>query len=361
MCSVLRVMSWLARFGAFVLIGFGIFLGSPVGGGLLTAQIAGFAASGVLMGLWAVADFRTMPRLRTCSVGVLAVFTGALCTLDHASSFVGLAMLAVLDVTNLASVRTGVVVSAASVVAIEIGGLVAGVSISTLLGYPLLLFAGMLAGQNRRSHRIQTEQSNHVAILDERARIAREIHDVLAHSLGALGIQIQAARAVLTDHGDTERALTILSTAQRMASDGLTETRRAVHALRVDPAPLDEQLATIVETHRAQHKTQVTLSVRGDPIDLAPDATLALVRAVQEALVNAAKHATRQPVDVTLRYGDHDVQVSISNPLGASSEFSTADTGYGLTGMRERLLLLRGTLTAGADDGRWTLQARVPV
>ncbi|MBP2319984.1 signal transduction histidine kinase [Kibdelosporangium banguiense] len=358
---MLRVLSWLARFGAFGLIGFGIFLGSPVTGGLLTAQIAGFALSGALMVLWAVAEFRSLPRLQAISLVALAILTGALCTSEHASSFVGLALIAVLDASNVTSTKTSWVVSGGSILAVEVGGLVSGTTLSTLLGYPLLLFAGMLAGQNRRARRVEAEQRNQVAILDERARIAREIHDVLAHSLGALGIQIQAARAVLTDHGDTERALTILSTAQRMATDGLNETRRAVHALRVDPAPLNEQLATIVETHRAQHHTPVTLSVLGDPVDLPPDTALALVRAVQEALVNAAKHATQQPVDVTLRYDDHDVQVTISNPLGTSSEFSTADTGYGLTGMRERLLLLRGTLTAGADDGRWTLHARVPV
>jgi signal transduction histidine kinase len=358
---VQRVMMWLARLGAYLLIGFGIFFRTPVGPPLLTVQIAGFALCGVLMALWSVADFRTRPTLHGYSLGALAILAGALCTTEHASSFVGLALLAVIDAGTLPSAKGGWLVWLGSMLSVEISGLLTGTTLGTLLGYPLLLFAGLLSGQNRRSRRVQAEQRNRVAILDERARIAREIHDVLAHSLGALGIQIQAARAVLTDHGDTDRALAILSTAQRMATDGLNETRRAVHALRVDPAPLDEQLATIVETHRAQHKTPVTLSVLGDPVDLSPDASLALVRAVQEALVNAAKHATRQPVDVTLRYADHDVQVTISNPLGAASEFSTADTGYGLTGMRERLLLLRGTLTAGADDGRWTLQARVPV
>ncbi|MET0236906.1 MAG: histidine kinase [Kibdelosporangium sp.] len=354
------VFSWLARAGLFVLIGAGVFIGEQVSSTLLATQIAGFVLSGAFMALWALAEHRDAPRLRVGALGALSVLTAALCGLEHSSSFIGLTVIAVLEVSTTAAVKASWVVSAGSMLAVEISGLVSGTTVSTLLGYPLLLFASMLAGQNRRSRRVETEQRNHVAILDERARIAREIHDVLAHSLGALGIQIQAARAVLTDHGDAERALTILATAQRMASDGLTETRRAVHALRVDPAPLAEQLATIVGTHRSQHKTPVTLTVLGDPVVLSPDAGLALVRAVQEALVNAAKHAAQQPVEVTLRYTAHDVQVTISNPLGTSSEFSTADTGYGLTGMRERLLLLRGTLTVGADDGHWTLQARVP-
>jgi signal transduction histidine kinase len=360
---VLRVMSWLVRVGAYGLIGLDVFRGTPVGPGLRAVQITGFAVSGVLAVVAAVADQRMMHRLRAVSLGAIAVLTAALCATDHASAFVGLALFAVIDAGNSPSAKVGWTVGVTSVLSVVAGGLAFDATVGTLFGYPLLLVAGLLGGQNRRARRVQGEQRNRVAVLDERTRIAREIHDVLAHSLGALGIQIQAARAVLTDHGDVDKALAILATAQRMATEGLTETRRAVHALRVDPAPLDEQIAVIVETHRKQHNTPVTLGVHGERPGLSPDTALALVRAVQEGLVNAAKHAPRQPVDVDLRYGDHDVQVTISNPLGTDerSAFSTADTGYGLTGMRERLLLLRGTLTAGAEDGCWQLRARVPV
>ena len=121
---------------------------------------------------------------------------------------------------------------------------------------PRYRWSGLLLGRLVRGRRVQAEQSaallaqtqqllaarGRADVLGERARIAREIHDVLAHSLGALGIQIQAARAVLTDHKDLDRAVDILMTAQRMAADGLTETRRAVHALRLDSRPLDEEL-----------------------------------------------------------------------------------------------------------------------
>ena len=107
-----------------------------------------------------------------------------------------------------------------------------------------------VSGRNRAAYRRQAEQSaalvtqmerlhaeqRRAAVLDERTRIAREIHDVLAHSLGALGIQLQAIHA-LTEQGDTGRALGLLGQAQRMAKDGLAETRRAVHALV--PAPPD--------------------------------------------------------------------------------------------------------------------------
>ena len=255
--------------------------------------------------------------------------------------------------------------------------LIAGGSATGAFGLPLLLAVGLLAGFNRRSYRVQTEQNaalheqaeqlraeqRQVAVLDERTRIAREIHDVLAHSLGALGIQIQAARALLTDHQDVERATEVLSVAQRMASDGLTETRRAVHALRTDTVELDEELTRMTATHEQLHSAAVALAVEGAPRPLPADQTLALVRTAQESLTNAAKHAPHRPVSLTLTYGDDDVTLTIANPLGTAEAdgFATLDGGYGLTGMRERLLLLGGTLTAGPADGeRWTVTARVP-
>ena len=243
------------------------------------------------------------------------------------------------------------------------------------------LAVGLLTGLNRRSYRVQAaqsaalldqaeelrEQQRQVAVLDERARIAREIHDVLAHSLGALGIQIQAARALLTDHQDPGRAVEVLAVAQRMASDGLGETRRAVHALRTDTLPLDEELARMAATHEQRHGSTVTLTVTGAAVPLPADRTLALLRTAHESLTNAAKHAPHRPVAVDLLYGDEDVTLTLTNALGGppgraagTPDFRTVDGGYGLTGMRERLLLLDGTLAAGPDEGRWTVTARVP-
>jgi len=151
--------------------------------------------------------------------------------------------------------------------------------------------------------------------------------------------------------------------AQRMASDGLTETRRAVHALRTDTLALDEEVARMTATHEQRHGAAAAFAVEGAPRPLPPEQTLALVRTAQESLTNAAKHAPHRPVSLTLTYGDDDVTLTIANPLGTAEAggFTTVDGGYGLTGMRERLLLLGGTLTAGAADGlRWTVTAQVP-
>jgi signal transduction histidine kinase len=136
--------------------------------------------------------------------------------------------------------------TAGGVLATEVTALAFSSSIGALIGLPLVIASGAVIGRNRGAYRIQAEQAaallaqreqlqaeqRRADLLDERTRIAREIHDVLAHSLGALSIQIQAARSVLTDRGDIDRASELLAAAQRMAAEGLTETRRAVQALR---------------------------------------------------------------------------------------------------------------------------------
>jgi signal transduction histidine kinase len=268
----------------------------------------------------------------------------------------------------------------AAVAAVAATAPFSGASTEKAFTIALALAVGLLAGLNRRAFRVRAEQNavlltqaeelraeqRRGAVLDERARIAREIHDILAHSLGALGIQIQAARALIGDHGDTARAQEVLDVAQRLAADGLADTRRAVHALRTDTLPLPDELAAMARAHRERHGCEVTVRVDGEPSPLPADQAVALVRTAQEALVNAAKYAPGRPVGITLAYSGDDVTMTVGNLLGASAPgtFTTVNGGYGLTGIRERLLLLGGTLCVGREpDGggeRWTLAARVP-
>ena len=292
------------------------------------------------------------------------------------------------------------------VVAIEISAVAWSPGTAVALGYPLLLMLALLTGLIRRSYRVQAEQSaallaqverlragqREVAVLNERRRIAREIHDLLAHSLGALGIQIQTARAVLSDQRDIDRALGILEQAQRIASDGLGETRRAIHALRSDARPLAEELTQLAEAHRARHHAAVTVNVDGDARTLPPDAALALLRTAQESLVNAAKHAGGG-WSASLRFGADQTTLTVMSPLpgdlppedmtpgdrragrmAASRSRRPAhggpDDDGGLDengrqwlrpgGHTGRLLLLGGTLTAGPRDGQWVVTAQVP-
>ncbi|MFE2180514.1 sensor histidine kinase [Streptomyces sp. NPDC059455] len=385
---MLRTVSWLMRAGAYAFIGLHTFTGPPAGAGAVTLAVVTYALGGLALLLWELTHTlgdeaaRRAPRMRMrVLLGVAAALSGYASAFPHAGALIALSLMAVMQLGTELSLPVGWAVAGCTVVALETGVLVAGASRGFALGYPMLVVLVLVASHNRRAYRIRAEQSaamlaqsellraeqRRVAVLDERTRIAREIHDVLAHSLGALSIQIQAASALLTDHRDIDRAVTVLDGARRLTVDGLAETRRAVHALRSDLAPLDEELATMADTHRQRHGVPVRLRVEGEPSPLPADQALPLFRTAQEALTNAAKHAPAQPVEVTLTYEDEHVTLTVGNPLDAPPPsprqppaFATVDGGYGLTGMRERLLLLGGTLDAGVRDGQWRVRAEVP-
>jgi signal transduction histidine kinase len=385
---MLRTVNWVARILGFAWVGVLAFVLAPPHGALnLPVQIAGYCLAGVGQAAWArldlfpdAAPYRT--RALPVALGIMAVGTGIAGTAGSGGiALVVFGFIATMVAGSDTSLEAAVAVTAAGILAIEISGLVFNNSYGGLLGLPAILLAGLMVGRNRGAYRIQAEQAaallaqrerlqaeqRRADLLEERSRIAREIHDVLAHSLGALGIQIQAARAVLADHGDIGKAGEILSAAQRMAAEGLVETRRAVHALRADNLPLEEELALVSGTHAQRYHVAVSFDTGGVPAPLPPDATLALLRVAQEALVNAAKHAAGQGVAVRLDYQDADVRLTVRNDLDPDAPaadrpdgLSTVNGGYGLTGMRERLALLNGTLEAGRRDDQWVVTAELP-
>jgi signal transduction histidine kinase len=382
---MLHALTLLFRGGGAVLIGVATFAYSAASGRDLIIEAVAFAIGAVVVAYWLVAGLRPQhrqPRVLAGALIMMAAASGFASTGVHGGPLIGLAFMAAIGAGAGSSLLTGCLTTAAALAGVEAGALVTGASATSALGFPLLLIVAFVSGRNRAAYRRQAEQSaalvtqmeqlraeqRRAAVLDERTRIAREIHDVLAHSLGALGIQLQAARAVLTSNDDTGRALSLLDQAQRMAKDGLAETRRAVHALRAGTAGLDEELAALAGTHRSRHHASVSFGVAGQPRPLPPEATVALIRTAQEALVNTAKHAPAQPVDIGLRYDKDEVRMIITNPLppgghhspGTGTAFTTVNGGYGLTGMRERLLLIGGSLTAASGDGRWTVTAQVP-
>jgi signal transduction histidine kinase len=378
--SMLARMTWLLRVAACVLIAILTFVTNPPTGADLALEWAGFVICLVVVLWWLVIDLQLVglgARPLLFPMGVMAVVAGVLSIAPHGGALIGFSVLAVVAAGADAAWLPGWAVGALAVLSVEVGALIFGSSNDTVWGYPLILIVAFIGGRNRRAYVVQAEQSAamiaqlerlraeqaQVAVLDERNRIAREIHDVLAHSLGALGIHLQATRAVL-ENNDTVRAQGMLEQAQRMANDGLVDTRRAVQALRGDTARLDAQLASLVQTHRDRHRTAIDLQLAGDPVTLTPEASVALIRTAQEALVNTAKHAPHQPVEICLTYAADEVLLEVSNRLDGvaeSSSFNSVNGGYGLLGMRERLMLINGTLAAGAEDpSRWTVLARVP-
>jgi len=371
------------RSAALVYVGARTFTGPWPGTADGLAEVAALVLAGILLGLWALAE--TSPaapgridRWLPWGFAAITATSSAVTVLPNGSNFIVLSVIAVIAAGTRGSRTEGWIVWAVGVAATAGVALARGGNGWTIAGYTAALLVSLLVGLNRRAHRIQAEQAQalaarseqlreeraRTAALDERTRIAREIHDVLAHSLGALGFQIQLAQAVLTDTHDEPRAVELLEQARRMATDGLAETRRAVHALRGQTPPLPQGLADLGADHQRRHGAQVSFTVVGDPRPLAPDAGLALTRTAQEALVNAAKHAPHQPVQIRLDYSGADTSLVVTSHLRAEGQdngaFATVNGGYGLTGMRERLLLLDGTLSAGARGGDWVVEAKVP-
>ncbi|WP_158889144.1 sensor histidine kinase [Amycolatopsis anabasis] len=219
--------------------------------------------------------------------------------------------------------------------------------------------AELLLAETRRA----TEATAAAAALAERARIAREIHDIQAHSLSALSLQLEAAGALLQtpdlprEHPALAKIAGCVDRAGRLAREGLTETSRAVRALREDSVSLPELLESLVD------EPAVVLRVRGVHRDLPPGAGLTLYRAVQEALTNARKHAPGAPVTIELDYGDTEVGATVTNPAppaGAPRPLTGTGAGYGLTGVAERAELAGGTLAAGPEAGGWRMSVRIP-
>ena len=144
--------------------------------------------------------------------------------------------------------------------------------------------------------------------LAEQTSIAREIHDILAHSLADLCIQLEVADALLTDNADVAGAVRQVRRAHRLAEDGLRETRRAVYALRRDTPPLPDTLAVM-----AAACGQAVFRLQGSPRPLPAAAGLALVRTAQEALVNARKYAAGLPINLCLQYATDRVGLTVTD------------------------------------------------
>jgi signal transduction histidine kinase len=224
-------------------------------------------------------------------------------------------------------------------------------------------------GLNRRQYEVQAQQTAELleqtrlaqqeharaAALDERGRIARELHDVLAHSLGALTVQLEVAEALLAERNDTAGALDRVRRSRRLAGQGLVEARSAVAALRSDDVPaLPSALAALAEQHEQDHSTEVTVRTSGTPRQIASGVTVALLGAAREALTNAGRHAPGRAVEVELDYRD-GLRLVVRNACAEAP----AGEGFGLPGMRERLALVGGKLEAGPDGDGWLVVAEV--
>lgn len=198
------------------------------------------------------------------------------------------------------------------------------------------------------------------AVLAERQRMAREIHDLLAHALSAQVVHLEGTRLLLERGDDPALALDRVIRAGELARAGLEETKRAVAALRGDEGPLAEQLDGLAAEFRAVTGNPCAVEVSGDPDRLAPQARLTVVRTAQEALTNVHKHAPGAAVTISFRgEGDH-CELDVRDTGGEPGDLATTGSGYGLIGMRERAELIGGTLAAGPDGPGFRVLLRMP-
>jgi signal transduction histidine kinase len=203
----------------------------------------------------------------------------------------------------------------------------------------------------------------------ERARIARELHDVVAHHISMIAIQAETAR--LTTPGMPAAGAQRLSEIGDTARAGLTEMRRLLGVLREDspspgegadrhPQPGLERLPGLVDEARESSGAGCRLIVSGSPATIDPGVSLAAYRIAQEALTNARRHAPGAAVDVEVRYGEGELRLLIRDNGPGPAQTAPAG-GHGLTGMRERATAVGGELRAGAATiGGFLVEARLP-
>jgi signal transduction histidine kinase len=204
------------------------------------------------------------------------------------------------------------------------------------------------------------------ATLAERDRIAREIHDLVAHSLSVTMLQVTAARRILNDlpdpTNDISEAVDALSDAERIGRQAMSDIRQTVSGMSASsgrqPLPTADDLPALVEQFRAagQH---VDLTTTGDLSALTAPVSLGLYRVIQESLANVVKHAGGATAEVDLEVSTRQVRLTVRNPA-APSRMPADPFGTGLAGMKARVEQLGGHLTASRGGDAWIVQAIVP-
>ncbi|MBS1862902.1 MAG: sensor histidine kinase [Actinobacteria bacterium] len=248
----------------------------------------------------------------------------------------------------------------------------------TNIAYVFMLLIGHLLRLSEE-HQIQAQElldeeartrraRNQAAALDERGRIARELHDVLAHSLSALSVELEGARLLALDRDVDSDVIAAIGRAHRHAASGLDEARAAIKALRGDSVPGPDRLEDLIAEMSA-HGIECSLEVSGEPRRLPSEAALAVFRTAQEALTNVRKHAEEaERVEIRLEYDPDGVQLIVTDSAGDGAEprvpqpaaLAGAGAGYGVSGMRERAELIGGRLLAGPTEDGFRVELWVP-
>jgi signal transduction histidine kinase len=275
----------------------------------------------------------------------------------------------------------GMALVAAGVLTVDIPRLQAGASVDEVVPAWCVVAGTWGLGRWLRSRRAEhaalvahnsaleqdREEVSRAAVAYERARIARELHDLVAHSMAVIVLQAQASQRVLPENvGAARRSLAAIESVGRA---GMDELRRLLDVLLVDAEggpgpearPTLDRLDDLVDQVRSAG-LEVTVDVDGTPGPLPPGLDLSAYRIVQEALTNALKHGDRRPTSVRVSYGAETLAIRVSNPAAGSPAVGDRRVGHGLISMRERAALYGGAFEAGpGPDGDFVVHATLPL
>ncbi|MGA8634434.1 MAG: histidine kinase [Candidatus Dormiibacterota bacterium] len=273
-------------------------------------------------------------------------------------------------------VAIGVAVAVASVSAAALAGSAPAALLAAGLLLAMLGFVGYFMRQSRANQdRVELllaqledarDEQTRAAAIAERSRIAGELHDVLAHSLSAAAIQLQAARKLAERDRATPSTRAAIDRAGDLVKDGLVNARQAVGALRGEELPGVAQIESLITSFRNDLNADVKLSVEGAARTIPPDAGLALYRGVQEALTNVARYAPGATIDILLRYDTGSTCLVVEDCVASASDLRAGEGlrdvggGRGLAGLRERLERVGGTVQAGPIEHGWRVEVVVP-
>jgi len=335
----------------------------------------------VLGGSGVLATFRRPGVVHIASVAVLLATSAGLMWLQPdgaaiAGIFVGLSQLAptLRGHRSVPSILVALVFLAVVVATASHGSIASALlnAITLSAFYGMFFLAIRLGEANRLAESLLVELDRSRAAearsagLAERQRLAREMHDVLAHSLSGLMLQLEGARMLAAEDPADPRLREAVNRAHHLGKSGLQEARRAIGMLRDDELPGAERLAGLAERFEQDQEIPCRLTVSGEAHQLDSEARLALYRVAQEALTNITKHAHPERVELHLAYAPAGTRLTVEDFITAERTHPAAANetgesgGYGLTGMRERAELLGGTLTARTTECGFRVELDVP-
>lgn len=334
---------WLVVAGLLSLAPIGVFIFAGVKPPPLAAAAFGLAGVAVLMS-WPPISNDTAPCLLLFVLG---------------------------EVFALGSWRDGLIVAVASATLLLVASRT-GHLVTPLLYVAFLPLAAMIGRILQLQQRLVLhERARQVALAkqaadDERRRIAREVHDVIAHSLSVTMLHLTGARRALQEDDDVDDAVDALLDAERLGRQAMSDIRHTVgllsagesKPLRATPEPGLSDIPDLVESF-ASAGLRVDSRLDADAANLTPGVGLALFRVAQESLANIAKHAPTSAVRLRLRLEQGVADLSVRNSL--PGPVATVKQGAGLPGMRQRIETLDGEFEAGPGPDGWTVQARIPV